>query len=486
MRICIIAEGSYPYVVGGVSSWTHSLINSFPEQEFVILAIVANRSLRGKYVYDLPDNVTEIHELYLDDVDWEKKKGRKSRMNRREYDALRKLLLRQEPEWEVLFDFFQKKEISLNDMLMGEDFLNAVTEYYKLNYSQLVFTDFLWMLRSIYLSLFTTLKMEIPKADIYHCLCTGYAGVLGSMAKHIHGGRLLISEHGIYTREREEELITAKWVQGIYKTIWMDQFAKMSDLAYKRADLVTSLYGHARDLQVELGCLPEKTRIVPNGIRIENFCSVSHKLQEDQGRINVGAVLRIAPIKEIMTLLQAFGFAKEREPSLKLWIMGPWDEDEEYARGCFELVDIMGVPDVVFTGKVDSTQYYGRMDMTLLTSISEGQPLTVLESFAAGKPVIATDVGNCRGLILGEQDEVGVAGIVTRIMNVQEIAQAIVSLAHNAPLRLKMGENGYRRVKARYQFRYMQDAYGDIYQGFADSMQLGWEVAHAQTNSREG
>ena len=69
MRICIIAEGCYPYVVGGVSSWTHSLIKSFPNQEFVILAIVANRSLRGKYVYDLPDNVTEVHELYLDDVD---------------------------------------------------------------------------------------------------------------------------------------------------------------------------------------------------------------------------------------------------------------------------------------------------------------------------------------------------------------------------------------------------------------------------------
>ena len=98
MRICIIAEGSYPYVVGGVSSWTHSLINSFPEQEFVILAIVANRSLRGKYVYDLPDNVTEIHELYLDDLDWERKKRRKSRMDKREYEALRNLLLGQETE----------------------------------------------------------------------------------------------------------------------------------------------------------------------------------------------------------------------------------------------------------------------------------------------------------------------------------------------------------------------------------------------------
>lgn len=486
MRICIIAEGSYPYVVGGVSSWIHSLINSFPDQEFVILAIVANRSLRGKYVYDLPDNVTEVHELYLDDVDWEKKRRRKSRMNKREYDALRKLLLGQEPEWEVLFDFFQKKEISLNDMLMGEDFLNAVTEYYNLNYSQLVFSDFLWMLRSIYLALFTTLKMEIPKADIYHCLCTGYAGVLGSMAKHIHGGRLLISEHGIYTREREEELIIAKWVQGIYKTIWMEQFGKMSDLAYSRADLVTSLYGHAKELQIELGCLPEKTRIVPNGIRIEEFENIQGKLREDKGYINIGAVLRVAPIKDIMTMIQAFGFAKEREPSLKLWIMGSWEEDEEYARGCFELVQIMGVPDVVFTGKVKSAEYYGRMDMTILTSISEGQPLTILESFAARKPVIATDVGNCRGLILGEQDDFGAAGIVTRIMNVQEIAQAIVSLAHNEQMRYKMGENGYRRVKAGYQFKFMQDAYNKIYRDFAESMQLEWKETQTAVNGREG
>ena len=58
MRICIVAEGCYPYVVGGVSSWIHSMIKIFPEYQFVVLAIVANRSLRGKiYVYDLPENV---------------------------------------------------------------------------------------------------------------------------------------------------------------------------------------------------------------------------------------------------------------------------------------------------------------------------------------------------------------------------------------------------------------------------------------------
>lgn len=81
--------------------------------------------------------------------------------------------------------------------------------------------------------------MVMPKADLYHCVATGYAGVLGSMAKHFHGSSLLISEHGIYTREREEELIKAQWVKGVYKNIWIEQFKKMSLLAYDKADAVT-------------------------------------------------------------------------------------------------------------------------------------------------------------------------------------------------------------------------------------------------------
>lgn len=475
MRICIIAEGCYPYVVGGVSSWIHSMICSFPKQEFVIQTIVADRSLRGKYVYELPPNVTEVHEVYLNDSDWGRKRMRKHRMNKKEYQALRSLLLGQKIEWEVLFDYFRKHQVSLNGMLMGKDFLDAVTELYQLNYSQVVFTDFLWMMRSIYLPLFTVLQAELPKADLYHCICTGYAGVLGSMAKYFHGGRMLISEHGIYTREREEELIMAKWVKDIYQNIWIEQFYKMSSLAYERADMVTSLYEHARELQVELGCLIEKTMIVPNGIRVEDFQNLPGKTEEDQGKINIGAVLRVTPVKDVMTLLQAFGFAKEREPSLKLWIMGSWEEDAEYAEECFGLVRTMGIPDVEFTGNVNMREYYGRMDMTVLTSISEGQPLVILESFAAQKPVIATNVGNCRGLILGEYDDYGAAGMITRIMNVEEIAYAMTALARNEEMRIQMGKNGYQRVLSRYQLSHLQDAYKKIYKDFAESMQLAWE-----------
>ena len=121
----------------------------------------------------------------------------------------------------------------------------------------------------------------------------------------------------------------------------------------------------------------------------------------------------------------AFAYAKQKNPRLKLWIMGPADEDETYASECFRLVGDMQIKDIVFTGRVQVKDYIGKMDFTILTSVSEGQPLTILESFAAHRPVIATDVGNCKGLLLGESDDFGEAGILTHIMNIEEMCSAL-------------------------------------------------------------
>ena len=123
-----------------------------------------------------------------------------------------------------------------------------------------------------------------------------------------------------------------------------------------------------------------------------------------------------------------------------------------------------------FTGRVDIREYLGRMDMTILTSISEGQPLTILESYAAKKPVIATDVGNCRGLIYGEDDDFGEAGILTHIMNVKEIAEAMVDLAANPALRRRMGESGYRRLMKKYTIEKMKETYEELYRACAKDM----------------
>ena len=54
MRICVICEGCYPFVAGGVSSWLHGLMRAMPQHEFVIWAIGAQEKQRGHFAYELP------------------------------------------------------------------------------------------------------------------------------------------------------------------------------------------------------------------------------------------------------------------------------------------------------------------------------------------------------------------------------------------------------------------------------------------------
>jgi glycosyltransferase involved in cell wall biosynthesis len=471
MKVCMIAEGCYPYVVGGVSSWIHSIIELFPNIEFNLIAIIADRNISGKFAYELPGNLTKVHEVYLQDVDWvgNYKTGKnRVHLKKKEVEALRSLIIGEAVDWMTVFRIFNRKNVSINNLLMSPEFLEITKDYYSLRFSDITFSDFLWTLRSIYLPLFFALKCMPPKADIYHCVSTGYAGMIGSLALSIYSNaRLLISEHGIYTREREEEIIKAKWVQGIYKSIWIEQFRKMSKCAYYFADLVTSLFQQAHSLQIELGCPVEKAIVTPNGIDVEKYEGIPMKEPEDP-YINVGAILRVTPIKDVKTLINAFYYAHKKQPKLKLWIMGPDDEDPEYAADCRELVRVMRAENIVFTGSIRTADYIGKMDMTILTSISEGQPLTILEGFAAKKPCIATNVGDCHGLIYGENDSYGAAGIIVSIMNISEISNAILKLANNPELAGQMGRNGYNRLISKYRSVYMEETYRKIYKILAE------------------
>lgn len=468
MRVCLIAEGSYPYVVGGVSSWIHQFIKTFPQIEFSLITIVTDRTIKGQFLFDLPDNLKEVYEIYLQDYDWVGRKSKskaKINLKRDEIDALESLILGEDIEWEKVFQIFNRKDLSINKILMGEDFLKITMKFYNLRFKEVNFSDFLWTLRSLYLPFFLTLKFNPPKADIYHCVSTGYAGIIGCKAVSLNkDSQLIVSEHGIYTREREQEIIKAKWVKGIYKTIWIDHFKKMSKAGYQYADIVTSLFNESRLLQLELGCPKDKTRVVPNGINVELFENIPIK-SEDEPHINVGAIIRLTPIKDVKTLITAFYHAHQEQPLLKLWIMGPEDEDKEYANECYALVEYLQIDDIYFLGKIKTTDYIGKMDMLILTSISEGQPLTILEGFAAQKPSIATNVGDCQGLIYGadEGDKFGVAGIVTPVMDILEITKAILKLANDAELRKKMGKNGYNRLIKYYKQEHLEKNYRDIY-----------------------
>lgn len=484
MKVCIIAEGCYPYVVGGVSSWIHSMIRAFPNIEFSLVTIVSNRKVRGKFLYELPENLTSVTEVYLQDVDWNLHKHLgefpRLKLKGRDWEALRTLIMGEDIDWEGVFHLFWTRKISVDRLLMSYEFYTIVKSFYQKRYPTIPFADFLWTMRSVYMSLFISLLCKPPKADIYHCIATGYSGIIGSMAKVAQpGSTLLISEHGIYTREREEEIIKAKWVRGIYKDIWIEQFRKMSRCAYDYADKVTALFLQAKQLQIELGCREGKIAVTPNGIDVKAFENIPQKAADDP-YINIGAVVRVTPIKDVKTMINAFYYAHKQNPQLKLWIMGPDDEDEVYAAECHQLVDALQAENIVFTGRIKTTEYLGKMDMTILTSISEGQPLTILESYAAHKPTIATNVGNCYGLIYGEADEFGAAGIVVPVLNVTEISKAILTLAADEPLRRQMGDIGYRRLLNMYKIEDMIAAYDLIYSNLAGSgaadMQLNWKA----------
>ncbi len=462
MRICLIVEGAYPFLTGGVSSWMQQMMTQLDDVEFIIETLSVRRDEKKEFKYIIPPNVSQVRELYLFDKDYVPVFFQKPKLTSKEYRAFRSLMFGQEVDWPCLFDFFQKKKVSVNSLLTGPDFLEMTREYYEAHHDKAVFSDFLWTMRSMYMPLFLLLKNKPTKADVYHSMSTGYSGVFGSLCKYIHKKPLIVSEHGIYTREREEEIIKAKWVRGLYKDLWIQQFKKFSQCSYDMADDITALFEAAKDFQVELGCPSEKINVISNGVHLEQFNNLVPKEAADTF-INIGAVVRVTPIKDIKTMIHAFSMAKAQVNNLKLWIMGPLTENEEYAQKCRQLVQELEVEDVVFTGKINVKEYLGKMDMMVLSSLSEGQPLVILEGFAAKKPFITTDVGDCRNLVLGLYDNYGPAGAVVPIMGIEAMANAMVELAQDQELRQTMGSNGYERVKNNYQNHEVFENYHKLY-----------------------
>ena len=477
MKVCLLIEGAYPYVNGGMSNWVQNLMLRMPDTEFVVQAIAANRGETREFKYKIPENCSEIQEVYLLDDDYVSQRRQfRLKMTDEEYGAFEDLLFGEHTNWDIIIKFFAEKNVSLNALLSGEDFLSMVLNFYQQHHSRMVFTDFLWTLRSMYLPLFTIMKSITLKADIYHSASAGYAGIWASMQKVIYNKPFIMSEHGIYTREREEEIIKADWVKGVYKDLWISQFRKIGDCCYQKADVVTSLFEDARQFQLELGCPEEKTIITPNGMDPKRFADAPKKDQDDKF-INFGALLRVTPIKDVKTMINAFALAREKNKNIRLWIMGDMDEAPDYAEECKHLVDELGVEEVIFTGVIRAADYIGKMDVMMLSSISEGQPLSILEAFTAKKPFIATNVGNCRGLIEGEFDDYGPAGIIVPVMSAAKMAQAILELADSEEMRREMGEVGYRRTVEFYD---EQEAYGKYSRLYQSVMKTGvnkWQAS---------
>ena len=463
VKICLILEGCYPYVHGGVSTWMHQYIQEMKEHEFVLWVIGAYEKDRGKFVYELPASVTEVHEVFLDAaLKVRGQKGKQYQFSPEQVQALKNLMDCGNPDWDILFDLYQRDQMNPTAFLMSEAFLDILTQLCLEKYPYMAFADAFHTMRSMLLPVLYLMGQEVPEADLYHSIATGYGGLLGAMGRYVYHKPLIITEHGIYTREREEEIIRAKWVVPSFKQQWIRFFYMLSSLAYDKAARITSLFTNARNIQADIGADPSKCLVIENGINYDRFKDIP--IKEEDGWVDIGAVVRMAPIKDIKTMIYAYYELNSRMPNVRLHIMGGVD-DEKYAEECYELARQLKLDQLLFTGRVDVVKYMEKLDFTILTSISEGQPLSVLESLAATRPCVTTDVGCCRELLAGKaDDDFGEAGYCVMPMYREGLADAMEKMCRSRRRRLRMGSAGKHRVEAYYRQEIMMEKYRTLYE----------------------
>ncbi len=462
MIICMILEGCYPYVRGGVSGWTDSYIRAMPEHSFILWTIAASDESRGHYKYKLPPNVMNVHEVFLDAAfKRQYYKNNVTRFTPAEIGYIQKMIHTTDPEWEKLFQCFRRTSENPVSFLMSEQFLQIVKQLCISKFQNIAFSELFYCLRSMFLPLIYLMGQPIPRADIYHATATGFGGILGAMGKWRYQKPYILTEHGIYTREREEEILRSKWVGPSFKDIWIQLFNMLSRCAYSKADAVTSLFERAKETQIQLGCLPGKCLVVKNGIDYEKFASIPMKAPN--GFIDIGAIVRIAPIKDIKTMVYSFAALKHDFPQARLHILGDTD-DQEYYEECVALIASLEVQDILLVGNTDVKAYLEKLDFTILTSISEGQPLALIESLAAGRPCVVTDVGSCRELVEGDKDDtIGAAGICIPPMHRAALTNAMLKLCRSESIRNAMGIAGKQRIMKLYTHERMIKTYERVY-----------------------
>lgn len=460
MRVCLILEGCYPYVRGGVSTWAQEYMKANSDIEFVIWSVHASREKLSPAQYELPNNVVEMREIFLEDAYKPLRRGKCD-----EYACVRiieslSFVLTQEPHsWGLLFEQCRTNNLPPMTLANSEAFLQFAVNLAKESNDTLGLSDAYYGMKSMLLPIYYLLQQNVPCADLYHSAVTGYGGLLGSLAKYVTGKPFILTEHGIYPREREEELLQADWVVASLRETWISMFYNLSRCAYEYADRVTALFHEAFEKQVAIGCPPHKCRIVANGIHYDRFEDLS---QRSDRQINIGAFLRFAPIKDIKTLIYAFYELNRTTPNVSLFLLGGTD-DEQYKEECLSLIERLNLKNIYVEGHVNTVEYMKKMDFTVMSSISEGQPLAILESLAAARPCVTTNVGNCKALLECPDDEFGQAGFCCTPMDSVALSAAIKTLCVNEDLRKSLGQNGRKRVEKYYTHEKMVHKYLEIY-----------------------
>ncbi len=514
--VCLLVEGTYPFVAGGVSSWVHDIIRGHPELKFAVLNVGSHPAAYGEPRFQLPENVVGLHRVFCQEtarpaLDGDQRAELREEIRRlrsavdsreqpsRVLEGLRRLHLEDDPDpeiWRGILADLATSDLGIPELLYGRasfDLLTAIAEQIA---AEAPFLDLFWHYRAIHVPVLRLLSAPVVEASCYHAVSTGYAGLVAAAWSHRTGRPMALTEHGIYSRERDMELARADWIRdaadaedggfGLRKATWAPRisplrriwsrfFRGLSRITYAQATRILTLSDVNRKKQIADGAPVDKIDIVPNGVDLpaelpplgdEKATDGNDVIELRPPPLRVGFVGRVVPIKDLITFIRACDMAL-RSVELDVRVIGPMEEDSGYAVRCRDLVARLGRAEQIrFVGPMPPSKIYTDLDVVVLTSFSEGQPLVILEAYACGVPVITTDVGACREMVEGRMPSdraIGPSGFVTRVAIPQETASALTALARDPKLRRRMGAAGRKRVTAFYQRRDMLAAYRALY-----------------------
>lgn len=489
--VLLLLEGTFPFVAGGVSSWVNQIIRGFPDIRFGVVFLGSRPQDYGDMRYAMPDNLVHLQVAYIygehdappimpveADAD--------TMAMVEDVHSLFETDMRA-PQCEHMFAQLMD-EAGPDGKLSQEKFLysKASWEYIKKSYrrhsTDPSFVDYFWTIRTIHAPFWRLREVALncPKARVYHSVSTGYAGILGVLLKHRNSRPLMLSEHGIYVKERKIDLYQAQWLKdnrsvfdrdpsrvSYFRQLWIRFFEHLGYVTYQAADDIIALFEANRQRQLQDGAPPARTANIPNGIDIDRFSPL--RLQRDPMAPKVLCLIgRVVPIKDIKTFIRAMVTVVKHLPEAQAWIAGPEEEAPDYAQECRDLAAQLGLADTVkFLGFQKLTDLLPKVGLVVLSSISEALPLVILEGYAAGVPTVSTDVGSCRQLVFGlpgEDAALGASGRVVRIADPEALAQAALALLGDEAEWQRASAAGIKRVETYYAQDTMFARYRALYE----------------------
>lgn len=490
--IALVLEGTYPFIRGGVSSWVHQIISGLPEIQFALIFIGDKKENYPELKYELPDNVVHLSCYYImEQIQVPEPKPRKG--NKKAFAQIKAMHDNFPNQHDIDFGSLIGKVIknlasntaeNYKDFLYSQEAWSFITDRYHQNTNDSSFLSYFWTIRAMHVPIFAMIDVldDAPNACVYHTISTGYAGLFSVMLHHMKNKPIILTEHGIYSKERKIELSQVSWINdaqenegsglnvdfGYLRRLWIRFFESIGKVTYNTADSVYAITeGNCRK-QVLDGANPDKITVVSNGVDLDQF-KIVRESRPDNPPLIVGFIGRVVSIKDVKTFIRAIRTVSDEFPNIQAWIIGGEDEDPIYASECRDLVRSLNLEEtIIYKGFCNVSEMMADIGVVVLSSISEGLPLVILEAFASGRPIVSTDVGACRELVEGgteEDKKLGHAGAIVDIADSEALAEQICLFFSDSKYWHKACSSAEKRVKKYFNQDVLFKKYREIYQG---------------------